>query len=733
MNNNNRHVIRNIAIGTVAGALLWSGALAPTGELAISTVAAAEKSAGKAKLQLPVSQANKLAVDDTIRVALFANLGKRSPGNTDQVTLTAAEALSVQPQASKGSQSQSLSVKQARFSLDDYKVKLYENKDKASAQAVLKKAKASGQAYMERVERRGVDFYTVYAGGYATSQEANQALSRLTGDGTMQSLIGSYPASVAGPHYLQAGTYPSLQGAQSALRALLDADIDASVAILDAGGQTQVSVWAGHSASEQQLAGVQAKLNAKGVSMELQPVRAAGALLHMTEEAGDATSTSSAHYRVHGSTKWAVESSRDNLIKVTERSKRTYRGIMEVGAHKGKLSLVNEVPFEQYLVSVVGGEVYSSWPAEVLKAQAVAARTFALYQGTKFEIANVVDTTLSQAYYGLEKEHPSIRAAVEATTGEVLLHNGKLIEAIFNSNAGGKTADPKEIWNGSSYPYFQVVDSPDDAVQAGAKSWYRVSLANGKTGYVREDVVEMTSRRNSSGQALLKVKDDGTNVRPNPSIQSNVSPIAKVGKGDELAVLEEVTESTELQWTRGPYSSSQIESWLKERTNTKINGPIRTIEVTDRGPSGRVTKIEVNGEPVAVSYPDNLRYAFGGLPSTLFDVVPAGGATTHTAVTAGGKTKTVTVGGSNVVSGKNGTTSKVSSKTVVVNGKGKTTALNAGTTGTGTQSGSFTFIGKGNGHGVGMSQWGAKALADKGYDYEAILKYYYKNVELAKR
>jgi len=46
---------------------------------------------------------------------------------------------------------------------------------------------------------------------------------------------------------------------------------------------------------------------------------------------------------------------------------------------------------------------------------------------------------------------------------------------------------------------------------------------------------------------------------------------------------------------------------------------------------------------------------------------------------------------------------------------------------------SFLFVGKGNGHGVGMSQWGAKGLADQGYDYKAILQYYYKNVELVKR
>lgn len=88
----------------------------------------------------------------------------------------------------------------------------------------------------------------------------------------------------------------------------------------------------------------------------------------------------------------------------------------------------------------------SSWGAEALKAQAVAARSYALFQGNKFQVANVVDTTLSQAYYGTSYEYPSIIQAVDATAGEVLLSNGRLVEAVFSSNSGGMSADPLEVW-----------------------------------------------------------------------------------------------------------------------------------------------------------------------------------------------------------------------------------------------------------------------------------------------
>lgn len=173
---------------------------------------------------------------------------------------------------------------------------------------------------------------------------------------------------------------------------------------------------------------------------------------------------------------------------------------------------------------------------------------------------------------------------------------------------------------------------------------------------------------------------------------------------------------------RGPYTSSQITAWLKERTKTELTGPVTSLEITERGPSGRVTKVEANGVPVGVSYPDNFRSAFGGLPSTLFDIVPAG---TDAVVGADGKVKETKLAGSAAQGSGGGSGSPLPAGSVAVDGKGKTEVLS--------KEPSFLFVGRGNGHGVGMSQWGAKGLADQGYDYEAILKYYYKNVDLVKR
>lgn len=699
-----RNVIRRTVTGAVAGTLLLGGGamLPPGGFPAAPVVAFADNGpAARAGAQSP-----EQIVSEPIRVALFADLGSRSPGQTPQVTLNSTVGLQIG--AREAGTSAALKADGAiRFSADDYKVKLYESKNKAGALAVLKQAEASNTAVMIEFSRRGAAFYSVYAGSYPTEKAAGQALDRIKGDQALMELVQDYKPRLAGPNYLQAGTYPSEKEAASALKTLLDADIDAYLVTLADNGKNRTAVWAGQAASAADLGDTKQKI--ARTSLTAETVQAGGALIH-TKEAGE-DKTTMAHFRVNGDAKWMVSTSAPSTIQVTERYGRAYRGDMEVSVHKDKLALVNEVPLEEYLVSVVGGEVYAEWPLEALKAQAVAARTFALYQNDKFEIANVVDTTLSQAYFGVEKEHDNIRKAVEATAGEVLMQDGKLIEAIFHSNAGGKTADPSEIWGGD-YGYFQVVDSPDEGVLEGKKSWFQVILPDGKNGYVREDVVRPVNRNNEAGFEQVTAIEDGTNVRPIPAIQSNVAPVAKVNKGTEMTVIDTVPESTEMNWIRGPYTSAQITAWLKERTKTELNGPVTSLKITERGPSGRVTKIEANGVPVGVSYPDNFRSAFGGLPSTLFDIVPAG---TAAVVGADGKVKDTKLAGSAVQG----------------SGAGNGTPLSADSALS--KEPSFLFVGRGNGHGVGMSQWGAKGLADQGYDYEAILKYYYKNVDLVKR
>lgn len=139
-------------------------------------------------------------------------------------------------------------------------------------------------------------------------------------------------------------------------------------------------------------------------------------------------------------------------------SGRHYRGSLTLEVTGGKPVLVNTVDLEDYLVGVVSSEVPAKWPLESLKAQAVAARTYALArsQGRAKEPWDLDDTTASQAYAGAHVENEPAARAVRQTAGKVLFFGGKLAETYFHSNCGGRTADAGRVWSGSS-PYLRGV------------------------------------------------------------------------------------------------------------------------------------------------------------------------------------------------------------------------------------------------------------------------------------
>ncbi len=139
----------------------------------------------------------------------------------------------------------------------------------------------------------------------------------------------------------------------------------------------------------------------------------------------------------------------------------SYAGIIEVWKGKNGLYIVNEVPFEEYIKGVVAAEVGSKWDIEALKAQAVAARTYAIYQkinnGSQKSLYDLTSTVQHQVYKGGSVPE-NVERAVNETRGEILTYEGKPILAYYHSTSGGITEDPAEVF-GKSYPYLKPVET----------------------------------------------------------------------------------------------------------------------------------------------------------------------------------------------------------------------------------------------------------------------------------
>lgn len=144
-------------------------------------------------------------------------------------------------------------------------------------------------------------------------------------------------------------------------------------------------------------------------------------------------------------------------------NKKNYRGkVTLTNVNKEGLTVINTLPIEQYLYSIVPSEMPASWHLEAVKSQAVAARTFALNNMHKHEAEgyDVCATTHCQVYNGKTVEMDRSTKAVDDTNGLVMLYKGKPISAVFHSSAGGKTENSEDVW-GSYLPYLRSVEDYD--------------------------------------------------------------------------------------------------------------------------------------------------------------------------------------------------------------------------------------------------------------------------------
>jgi stage II sporulation protein D len=141
-----------------------------------------------------------------------------------------------------------------------------------------------------------------------------------------------------------------------------------------------------------------------------------------------------------------------------EVNRRLYRGVFSVSLRAGgeALDVVNNLPLEEYLYSVVGGAVQPLWPPEAVKAQAVVSRTLALYalDGGAERICDL-SATDGNIYNGLQAERPEINTLIADTAGEALTWQDRPLSALFHASSGGRT-DSLPGW-----PYLRAVSDFD--------------------------------------------------------------------------------------------------------------------------------------------------------------------------------------------------------------------------------------------------------------------------------
>lgn len=188
---------------------------------------------------------------------------------------------------------------------------------------------------------------------------------------------------------------------------------------------------------------------------------------------------------------------------------------------RSKTQTIEKVPFEEYVVGVLAGEMPIYFEEEALKAQAVASRSYALkrIEYNKNQNYDVVDSTNNQVYLDNDylkkawgtnytKNINKIRKAVNATSCEYLDYNGTIVDALFFSTSTGKTESVAEVFN-ISLPYLKSVSSTwDEKVSPVFNDYYTFTLDNfyQRLGLEYDENLKIEILNSTSAGRIKKIK-----------------------------------------------------------------------------------------------------------------------------------------------------------------------------------------------------------------------------------
>jgi len=357
-----------------------------------------------------------------------------------------------------------------------------------------------------------------------------------------------------------------------------------------------------------------------------------------------------------------------------------YKGYLVAHRSGDHVTPVNLVHIEDYLFSVVPSEMPASWPLHALKAQAVAARSYAhTTVGVHSERGyDLCATVCCQVYLGIRQESERSTEAVRATRGIVALHNGAIINAVYSSSSGGITDNSENVWT-ESVPYLRSVTDPHDTT---GREWSRT--------FTRTELTQIAAA-NNVGIGTVQ------SVRIEPSQTGRVQRLILVGDSGQVALEREA-----IRTFFAPSAGGSLYSRVFRIDSFSVSGG--AVAPPSQGANVFVTSSSVP----ELRDMSGLRFLDG-----MGALAPITSGNIHVQ----------TADGLRVLNpAEAGTASSVSSpQNFQISG------------GLSSSNYSITFIGRGWGHGVGMSQHGARGMAYAGYTFEQILMHYFRGITLGVR
>lgn len=410
-------------------------------------------------------------------------------------------------------------------------------------------------------------------------------------------------------------------------------------------------------------------------------------------------------------------------------SKKYFEGIFEfkryINGNRDGVQVVNILTLDQYINGLLPWEISPSWPIEVQKAVAVAARTYALSMLNRhseygFDMCN---GTHCQAYLGIGRATEASRRAVAETSGLILTYNGEPARTYYSAVTGGCTVSVTEAWGGgNNVSYLRAIHTPWEKYSTHSEGEWQTEVTPEKlsntlkaygyyqiTSPIAAVHIDKLCNNSTYIYQITFTDEDGNTatITTSDRIRTVLSAYVNsanfvVGRGGENVSITDFLPNVRYPYaTASPTSTSSSSSsgssgaWAAtESGNRQLDGNALYISGSDK--SGVIAGDDLYRVPVVTgSGIVSVDFASGGFAP----IEPS---------------STVTVDNSAYIATLSDISTYQSQRMVLANGKAS----------------NFVFVGRGWGHGVGMSQWGAKNLAEMGYDFCSILRTYYPGTEL---
>lgn len=366
---------------------------------------------------------------------------------------------------------------------------------------------------------------------------------------------------------------------------------------------------------------------------------------------------------------YQISSANSEAISLSDRK---YRGRIEFNRTSGSITAVNVLNTEDYLRGTVPSEIPSKWNVEAIKAQTVASRT---YTAKTFKHSqqgyDMCDSTHCQMYLGYNNESESVNQAIVETENQKIYYNNEFIDATYFSSSGGYTDDSENVWT-NTMPYLRAVP---DTYESECNIWTRTVTLN-----------DLNSGLNKIGANIgnaVGMRIDATNSG---------------GRVKELTILGTNGNTTLTKDSIKNFFTPSLDSNM-----FKINSDFN-VPVSPSAPNVPNTPTSNNNSNIYIQA-DSSR-----LNKSLNSIN--------------------VIGADNILKNAFNPLYALGANSQIVKYSKDFQSSNLNSANTVNSSNTFVLNGRGLGHGVGMSQFGAKGMAEAGMSYIDILKHYYTDVTI---